>query len=99
MMAVNKNKMKLTPLIAVGIYVLVHIIASVILMKTVYSTGGESFEFLINTVEYMMYGILIVTISTSLFNYKWAIKYWWIVLILLVIGFSPLIIDVMANPE
>jgi hypothetical protein len=81
--------MKVNALNAVGVYIFLHILVSIVLMKTVYTQGGASFQFLVDTIRYMMYGILIVTILFSLINYGWSLKYWWIILLLILIGLSP----------
>ena len=89
--------MKINPLIAVGIYVIVHILVSIVLMMTVYTTGGENFQFLVDTFRYMMYGILIVTVLFSAAQYRWAMKNWWVVFILILIGLSPVLVNVLLK--
>lgn len=83
--------MKLNPLIIVCIYVATHILLSVILMVTVFSTGGESFEFLIKSLRYLCYGILLINLISSIIYLKWAKKNWIIVIIFFAIGIIPII--------
>jgi len=83
--------MKLNPIIIVCIYIGIHIILSIILMVTVFSKGGENFEFLIKSLRYLCFGILLVNLISSIIYLKWAMKNWIIVIIFFIIGIIPII--------
>jgi cell division protein FtsW (lipid II flippase) len=68
-----------------------HIIVSFFLMVTVFSKGGESFEFLIKSIRLLFYGILFMNLISSIIYSKWASRNWIIVIIIFAIGLVPII--------
>jgi hypothetical protein len=83
-------KIKFNPFIGVVAYVAYHLIITVILLFTVYS-NNTSFEFVVNAIEYLFYGMLAATIILSIIFLEWTKKYWYVTLILILIGSMPLI--------
>lgn len=83
-------KIKFNPFIGVVAYVACHLIITVILLFTVYS-NNTSFEFVVNAIEYLFYGMLAATIILSIVFLEWTKKYWYVTLILILIGSMPLI--------
>ena len=77
--------MKLNPLIIICFYIVVHIIVTIILMATIFS-GQESFEFVINAIRYLFYGILALTFISAIIYRTWSKKNWIILSILILIS-------------
>jgi cell division protein FtsW (lipid II flippase) len=73
--------MKLNPLKISFFYIAIHILVSIILMSTVFSRGGESFEFVVESMRLFFIGLMSVIIFSSLYYWAWSKKNWVVILI------------------
>jgi cell division protein FtsW (lipid II flippase) len=80
--------MKLNPLIIICFYIVLHIIISIVLIFTVFSLGGESFEFVIKSIRYLFYGILSTTIGSAIIYKTWSKENWIILLVFILISIA-----------
>jgi cell division protein FtsW (lipid II flippase) len=79
--------MKLNPLILICFYIGLHIVITVILMATIFS-GQGSFEFVVNAIRYLFYGILSLTIVSAIIYRTWSKENWIILSIFIVVSMA-----------
>jgi cell division protein FtsW (lipid II flippase) len=57
-------------------------------MFTVFSLGGESFEFVIKSIRYLFYGILSLTIVSAIIYRTWSKENWIILFIFMLVSIA-----------
>jgi len=90
-------KNKINPFSIVLLYILVHVLFTVLYVCIAPDSGGSSFEFVAKSINALPDCILAVTVVSSFIFREWVKRHWIITTILVLIGLSGLIVYVVRK--
>ncbi len=90
------NLKNLHPLFFILFYVVLYFVVAVFLV-TAYDYGGLGIQLLVQSVKYLFYGILVITLLLIVFKLEWTKRNWVIVIFLILIGLLPVFVNLLAE--